>query len=439
MGQAATTCSCAPCGSSSEEAGFELRSTPHLTTDERSAGNGGDPCDVRKLDNNLKALESSKDQPTDYFDQQADRAARSHREQGSGPGSYSFSYFDKEMPELQQMPPTASSTHETRRHTFQSGAVYNGQWLGNERDGFGIMTWSDGTVYAGHWKNNSASGKGRFKHNDGDVYIGEWLRNAANGLGVYIHRDATKYEGQFLDDLQHGIGVETWRDQSQFQGQFKDGKKSGHGVYWWPDSSTYIGYWSGNQINGHGTYVGEDGRRFDGMWKSSGMNGCGCYKWPDGRKYEGQYKDDQKAGFGCFTWSDGRRYEGYWAGGRQHGLGQLIQTGGLKRLARWGEGDLLKWCDGEQFTGTSKQNYVMTVHREAYITRGLPFHDYLNTLMMDVVAEKKCSCNQGSLRVFDKSGAEVFAAPADEGWPLKINFDILLLQALAAANGRQTD
>jgi len=34
-------------------------------------------------------------------------------------------------------------------YTFDSGAVYEGEWLGRDRDGFGVQTWPDRARYEG--------------------------------------------------------------------------------------------------------------------------------------------------------------------------------------------------------------------------------------------------------------------------------------------------
>ena len=34
---------------------------------------------------------------------------------------------------------------------FKSGAVYDGEWVGNMRDGYGIQTWPDGAKYEGNY------------------------------------------------------------------------------------------------------------------------------------------------------------------------------------------------------------------------------------------------------------------------------------------------
>lgn len=32
-----------------------------------------------------------------------------------------------------------------------NGAIYEGSWLGDQRDGFGIQVWPDGSRYEGLW------------------------------------------------------------------------------------------------------------------------------------------------------------------------------------------------------------------------------------------------------------------------------------------------
>ena len=86
-------------------------------------------------------------------------------------------------------------------YTFNSGATYEGEWVGGFRDGNGKQKWSDGAIYTGQWNHNRAQGKGKFIHIDGDVYEGDWVNDKANGYGVYNHVDGAIYEGQWIDDL----------------------------------------------------------------------------------------------------------------------------------------------------------------------------------------------------------------------------------------------
>jgi len=40
-----------------------------------------------------------------------------------------------------------------------------------------------------------ANGRGRLVHVDGDVYEGNWVNDQAEGYGVYLHKNGASYEG----------------------------------------------------------------------------------------------------------------------------------------------------------------------------------------------------------------------------------------------------
>ena len=113
--------------------------------------------------------------------------------------------------------------------TIDNEAKYQGEWIGNVRDGRGYQIWPDGSLYEGFWKNNKANGRGRLIHADGDVYEGEWKDDKAHGYGVYIHADGARYEGYWSEDKQHGKGVEQWPDGAIYDGFYHDGEKHGEG------------------------------------------------------------------------------------------------------------------------------------------------------------------------------------------------------------------
>jgi len=106
-------------------------------------------------------------------------------------------------------------------------------------------------------------------HANGEVYEGEWLEDKANGYGVHTHLDGATYSGDWKNDLQHGKGnllkyrkfikkkicwkgVEKWPDGSRYEGQFFEGKKHGKGCFSWADGSSYEGDFMENNIEGYG-------------------------------------------------------------------------------------------------------------------------------------------------------------------------------------------
>jgi len=44
------------------------------------------------------------------------------------------------------------------RVTLKNGAIYEGQWLNNLRDGAGTQEWPDGSKYEGYWSQDKANG-----------------------------------------------------------------------------------------------------------------------------------------------------------------------------------------------------------------------------------------------------------------------------------------
>lgn len=70
--------------------------------------------------------------------------------------------------------PHAQTTEKREPVKFKNGVIYDGEWKGNVREGFGVQIWPDGAKYEGQWFNNKAEGKGKFTHVDGDIYDGDW-------------------------------------------------------------------------------------------------------------------------------------------------------------------------------------------------------------------------------------------------------------------------
>ena len=58
--------------------------------------------------------------------------------------------------------------------TLDSGAIYEGEWIGSVREGYGKCLWPDGSTYEGQWKADRANGEGTMKYTDGEKYEGDF-------------------------------------------------------------------------------------------------------------------------------------------------------------------------------------------------------------------------------------------------------------------------
>ncbi|OLP82633.1 Phosphatidylinositol 4-phosphate 5-kinase 1 [Symbiodinium microadriaticum] len=134
--------------------------------------------------------------------------------------TYWANYWLREAQEIRELTHSGEDLFYKRKYVFKTGASYDGEWMGAERNGRGIQ---------GCWSNNMASGMGMFLHSNGAVYYGQWRYNQAHGLGVYRDADGATYAGEWAADQPDGYGEETWPDTSRYRGSFKKGAKHGRG------------------------------------------------------------------------------------------------------------------------------------------------------------------------------------------------------------------
>jgi len=54
-------------------------------------------------------------------------------------------------------------------------AQYDGEWVDDVKEGYGVLTYVNGERYEGYWKADKAHGKGTLTYSTGDRYIGDWV------------------------------------------------------------------------------------------------------------------------------------------------------------------------------------------------------------------------------------------------------------------------
>lgn len=297
-------------------------------------------------------------------------------------------HFDLDLSELAQLPDDGWVGRRPP-HRFETGSVYDGQWLGPARHGFGRQRWPDGARYDGEWGTSLPEGRGRFRSVEGDVYTGEWRGGRFHGLGMWrLSSCGTIYAGAWVDGERDGLGVETSGSGSsdgaagggggdaRYAGRFRRGHREGAGTCSWPDGSHYAGEWAASSISGAGRYIASGGSRaYSGQWQGFARHGFGQYDWADSRKYSGQYEVDQASGFGIFVWPDGRRHEGFWEGGERHGLGRQVAPDGRIVLKTWWRGEAGGSVDGASDTPASTRSSPPKTAQLAAKRAGPVYHD----------------------------------------------------------------
>jgi len=119
---------------------------------------------------------------------------------------------------------------ETRVDKLADGSVFEGQFRGKDRHGWGKFIWATGGSYEGQFDSNDMHGEGTYQWSDGSTYTGQWQRNNMGPKGIMRWTDGRKYEGQFRNGKKHGEGQLTWPDGRAYTGQWDSGKQHGYGT-----------------------------------------------------------------------------------------------------------------------------------------------------------------------------------------------------------------
>ena len=69
------------------------------------------------------------------------------------------------------------------------------------------------------------NGEGKFTYSDDSTYNGLWVENKKQGYGVAIESNGDKYAGYWLDDMKEENGTFTYADKSTYTGNWKQNKK----------------------------------------------------------------------------------------------------------------------------------------------------------------------------------------------------------------------
>ena len=136
----------------------------------------------------------------------------------------------------------------------------------------GPFTWS------GACENGVAGGEGVQTFETGSMFKGELIDNQRNGHGLFVWgagtaRAGDRYEGEFRDGKRHGPGVLRWASGATYDGEFRDNEFHGRGVMKWVNGASYEGEWRNGERHGHGVKTDVNGVRRGGEWRNGKLAG----------------------------------------------------------------------------------------------------------------------------------------------------------------------
>eukprot|EP00457_Paulinella_chromatophora_P010457 gb/GEZN01010561.1/.p1 GENE.gb/GEZN01010561.1/~~gb/GEZN01010561.1/.p1 ORF type:complete len:224 (-),score=46.63 gb/GEZN01010561.1/:394-1065(-) len=175
--------------------------------------------------------------------------------------------------------------------------------MGNGLEGQNIKhVYPGGAVYQGDFKENQREGKGVYTSKEGHRYEGGWLADMRHGYGSqkFVARGSTRkeakwtgtYEGNWFENRKHGKGVFTYENGDKYEGDWRNGKKAGHGIYTYGNGDRYEGAFKSNNMHGKGTMFFADGSRLDGIWNDDELHGYASLVKPNGEQWQQVYQND---------------------------------------------------------------------------------------------------------------------------------------------------
>jgi hypothetical protein len=158
-------------------------------------------------------------------------------------------------------------------------------------------------------------GQGTMNYESGRIYDGEWVSGHWNGKGNLLNPNGDTYKGEFVFDARHGQGLYKWDNGDIYQGSFSQDKRHGKGKFGFHNGNTYEGEFDDGKFEGYGRYIFEGGY-YEGEWKQGRYDGTGELMYASGVKYTGEFRDSVPHGFGMEVSTDGTKRRGLWKDGQ---------------------------------------------------------------------------------------------------------------------------
>ena len=156
------------------------------------------------------------------------------------------------------------------------------------------------------------NGRATAKYPDGDVYEGNFLGGERDGQGIYSYKNGDKYNGEWRLNNKHGLGKMIFKNGTggEYNGCWENGMRHGEGVFRYANGDTYSGWWKHGEKQGTGTYTFNANRmRMYGEWEVGQML-TGKWIYPNGMTYQGSFKNNKPCGEGRWVFTNGSELTG---------------------------------------------------------------------------------------------------------------------------------
>ncbi|XP_077235127.1 uncharacterized protein LOC143877145 [Tasmannia lanceolata] len=185
-----------------------------------------------------------------------------------------------------------------------------------------VQVYNNGDVYEGEFHRGKCSGSGVYYYYMSGRYEGDWVDEKYDGFGVETWARGSRYRGQYRQGLRHGFGVYRFYTGDVYSGEWSNGQSHGCGVHTCEDGSRYVGEFKWGVKHGLGHYHFRNGDTYSGEYFADKMHGFGVYRFANGHLYEGAWHEGRRQGLGMYTFRNGETQAGHW----QNGVLDILST-----------------------------------------------------------------------------------------------------------------
>ena len=303
---------------------------------------------------------------------------------------------------------------------YSNGERYEGYFLNNKMNGFGIQYFSDGSSFTGNFSNGKFDGTGKYFYDNG--LISEYI-TYQNGNIVSKNykiredfRDQNSYNffntlnNSFHDVIEKLLRMPPLRDVygelfwtkrvlnngDIYIGQMKKNQEQElYGKCCFIYNNTRIKYFFGYMINkefsGEGSYYDNQWKKiYEGNFEHNLKNGFGILHREDGSTYAGEFINDIPHGKGVLYFPNSTRFEGYFINGFQNDKGFLINPDkGIKQEIFYKNGNIIGQGEIYDYNrSTYKKKFKEELNEFEKNCKNAGFEKYMN-LMMNIMPTKE--------------------------------------------------
>ena len=193
---------------------------------------------------------------------------------------------------------------------WPNGAIHIGTYLNDKASGYGKFI-AGNDKYEGEFSNDGACGYGIYYHGNDTIYEGYWIDDSQETFGIETWKDNSQYKGEYKNGKKYGIGIYIWPDGSMYEGEWVDNSLNGYGIYYFTNNRAYLGEWKMNVKDGFGEFIWPD-KRYIGFYVNDKKEGFGIYYWNKINKaFVGFWKKGKQDGFGKFMTKNKKKF-GKW-------------------------------------------------------------------------------------------------------------------------------